>query len=453
MKKKALVFILALFLLTTWGSIYIVGASIDSEYINVRLTNPIKNKVSINIYSRDGFAIYNKDNLSRKVRELDTNFLNIGLHGGEIVLSYGDQDFFNLSNGDNLLIGSANDSNSIVKVEDNTYRGYLSLKTNGRELILINYISLEEYLYGVVPREMPASFNMDALKAQAIASRTYTLYNINKHRGEGFNLCDTTHCQVYGGMEGEHERTSRAVEETYGLVAQYNGQIIDSVYHSNSGGRTRDSEEVWGGYLPYLRGVDDPFSEGVTSSTWSFSISANDLYQRLRNNGINIGMPLNMEVVERTVSGRVKTIKIVGEYGEKILSESMYKQVLGAGNFRTTWFSILGDGASTVSWEYYTLDASGSSKLTSIKDSYVIDGSLNNSLLNHGKISVMDQDGVTTLDMEEVFRVDKFIISGKGFGHGVGMSQWGANTMGNKGYDFSSILKHYYTGVEINKIY
>ncbi len=99
---------------------------------------------------------------------------------------------------------------------------------------------------------MPASFNIEALKAQAIAARTYTLHNINKHSGEGFNLCDTTHCQVYGGMDGEYESTNRAVNETRDMVIKHNGEIIDALYHSNSGGDILGIQRRLGGVITFL---------------------------------------------------------------------------------------------------------------------------------------------------------------------------------------------------------
>src|SRR5699024_6748175 len=125
---------------------------------------------------------------------------------------------------------------------------------------------------------------------------------------------------------------------------KYNGEIIDALYHSNSGGHTRDSKEAWGNHLPYLIGVEDRFSEATTASTWSFSITASELNRNLINNGINVGSPLNIDIVERSPSGRVTKIKVIGQNGEATLTESQIRQVLDANNLRTTWFSIEASG-------------------------------------------------------------------------------------------------------------
>ena len=454
MKKKSLIVFLILFTLINLFDInYANGISSKPKYINIKLSRPIKNKYSINLYSEEGFSIYYKDNLSREIEDLNANNLRINLVNGELIISNEYEDLFYLEDYEDIVIGSSNGHNSIIKVEDNYYRGYIFFKTHGNEIIPINYLSLEEYLYGVIPREMPAYFNMEALKAQAIASRTYALHNINKHIGEGYNLCDITHCQVYGGMAGEHERTNKAVDETYGMVIEYYGEIIDAVYHSNSGGHTRDSKEVWGGYLPYLIGVEDKYSEGVTNSNWSFSINSSELSKRLINNGIDIGYPLKIEVVERTPSGRVLRIKVLGQYGEEILSESQYKQIFGANNLRTTWFSIEREGEFNEK-NFYVVDYNSPSPRTiNINNSYVIHNVTESKLLDINRLSIIDKNKISTIDNRKNLSNGDFVIYGKGFGHGVGMSQWGANGMANEGYDFYEILKHYYTDVDINQIY
>lgn len=453
MKKKLLAFFLTLLFLTnTLMPVYGYNDFSQEQYINVRLTRPIKNKDSIKLYSQDGFSLYTKDRYPREIEYFDANYLNINLYNGEIIIT-DNNNLYYMADYEDVVIGSASRRNSQIKVEETPYRGYIFFDTSGGELVVINYISLEEYLYGVVAREMPASFNIEALKAQAIASRTYSLYNVNKHKGEGYNLCDTTHCQVYGGIDGEHENTNRAVDESRGMVIEYNNQVINSVYHANSGGHTRDSKEAWGGDLPYLRGVEDRYSEGVSSSTWSYSISPFQLLKNMEASGINIGFPLDIELVERTPAARVKRIKVIGQYGEKILNEDQYKAVFGAGNFRTTWFSIY-RGMSNIEQDLYGIGAQSShAEDININRAYVIRGGLGNSLLCRQEINIIDKGGIKKFEGGEILSGADFILQGKGYGHGVGMSQWGAASMANEGFDYGEIVKHYYRGVEINRIY
>lgn len=453
MKRKLMAFFLILLFITN-GPILVYGYNNFSQekYINVRLTRPIKNKDSIKLYSPDGFSLYTKDSHLREIEYFDTNYLDINLYNGEIIIT-DNNNLYYMSDYEDMVIGSANKRSSQIRLEDSFYRGYIFFDTNGRELVAINYISLEEYLYGVVAREMPATFNIEALKAQAIASRTYSLYNIDKHKGEGYNLCDTTHCQVYGGIDGEHENTNRAVDESRGRVIEYNQQIINSVYHANSGGHTRDSKEAWGGDLPYLRGVRDRYSEGVASSTWSYSISPFQLFKNMEDNGIKIGFPLDIEIVERSPADRVEKIKIIGQYGEKTLNEGQYKEVFGAGNFRTTWFSIYRE-VGNIEKDLYGIGGQFSyAKDININRSYVITEDFGKRLIGRREVNIIGKHGIKSLEGGDILSGSDFILQGKGYGHGVGMSQWGAASMAKQGFDHEEIIKHYYRDVEVNRIY
>jgi len=129
-------------------------------------------------------------------------------------------------------------SDTYLQVNDKPYRGDLIISSSVGGIQVVNELGLEDYLLGVVPQEMSPSWPLEALKAQAVAARTFTLKNMNKHHVDGFDLCDTSHCQVYGGVAAEHEATSIAVGDTAGLVLKYDGDLIDAYYHASSGGRT-----------------------------------------------------------------------------------------------------------------------------------------------------------------------------------------------------------------------
>ncbi len=148
---------------------------------------------------------------------------------------------------------------SFLKLNDRSYRGIFQLKNTGRGLALINILNLEDYLKGVVPLEMsPGTFNaLEALKAQAVAARTYALKNLGRHSALGFDLTDTQSSQVYGGLSAEHPLSNRAVEETAGEVITYKNELINALYTSTCGGMTEDAEKIFSGRpVPYLKGVN-----------------------------------------------------------------------------------------------------------------------------------------------------------------------------------------------------
>lgn len=184
-----------------------------------------------------------------------------------------------------------------VNYNSNYYRGYLEISKSGW---VINILSIEEYLLSVVPSEMPAYYPMEALKAQAVASRTYALRSKNRH-GE-FDLCSATHCQVYKGVKAENAKTTKAVLETIGEVITYNNQLIKAFFHSSSGGYTEDCKYVWGEDLPYLKGVKDV--EELLNDSWEKYLNLDEFLEKLIYSGISINGGLSLEL-EKTASGRV----------------------------------------------------------------------------------------------------------------------------------------------------
>ncbi|MGB9812813.1 MAG: stage II sporulation protein D [Thermovenabulum sp.] len=273
----------------------------------------------------------------------------------------------------------------------------------------IEQLPLEEYVKGVVAAEMPANFNIEALKAQAVAARTYAVKRMINFGGSGCALhpgadvCDDpTHCQAYisktemikkwGIFAFYHfySKINQATLATKGLVILYDGKPIDPLFHSTSGGRTENSEDVWGKYIPYLRSVSSPGEEDSPKFLSVKSIPVSEMVVKFREKWPNIVIdPKNpekqMEVLERSSGGRIKRIKI--------------------GN----------------------IEAKG----TDIRELFELNST------NFTWVREKDEIRFTTI----------------GYGHGVGMSQYGANYMAKRGCNFIDILKHYYTGVVIQKFY
>ncbi|MCF6465911.1 SpoIID/LytB domain-containing protein [Clostridium sp. Cult2] len=445
------IFVLMILMIMIFGFIfpnhYIYANPLENNFLRIRLTSPIKSSEVVNLHSEEGFFIYSRDNLMEYIESIEVDNIKVTIkEEGEIyILDIDDNLLFSYNHEDDLIISSKDEYDKNIKVEDKTYRDYMSFKIVNGNLILINYVDIDNYLYGVVPREMPTSFEMEALKAQAIAARTYALKNINKHNNEGYDLCDTTHCQVYGGMDGEQEKTNRAVDETKGMIITYNGDVIDALYHANSGGLTEGSLEAWGNNHPYLISVDDRYSMDAPNSNWSLQLTAEEISSSLKNNGMNIGDVIDIEIIETSSNGRVTQLKIIGTLGEKVLMNSQIRLIFGTTELKSTWFTIQKGDSGGVVTSFYAIDGnSDKPKLIHMNSVHVIDGSFKPSSTRGLTSRFINRDRAVDISDNS-----SFIIEGKGYGHGVGMSQWGAQRMAESGYSYEDILKHYYNGVEI----
>lgn len=216
-----------------------------------------------------------------------------------------------------------------ISVNSMAYRGMLEINENGW---IINTLNLEDYLMGVLPGEMPPSYPLEALKAQAVSARTYALINFRKHKF--FDLCSNVHCQVYKGVNFERQRTNIAVKETMGEVITYNGQLIKAYYHSSSGGITENSEDVWGEYCPYLRSVKDV--EEVNNDIWTVSLSLEEIKMGINKANMYLEEIFSIEL-EKSSTGRVKNV-IIRSNGEKwTIKGTLWREIF---NLRSTLFDI-----------------------------------------------------------------------------------------------------------------
>ncbi len=288
-----------------------------------------------------------------------------------------------------------------VELQDYNYKQYDTIKLLHKDANTIEELPLDEYLLGVVSAEMPATFEQEALNAQAVVARTYTIYSIvhnqNKH-GEADICDDSTCCQAWISKEDRMARWEEnvrnenwnkitlAVNNTAGKIITYNGEVIDAFFHSNSGGATEAPVNVWGGTnYPYLQSVEtageDAYSQYSSETILSKEELKNKILQKHSDFVIDYNDSNCISILEYTESGRVKTIKI----GNLNLSGVEVRTLLG---LRSANFSVSIEG-------------------------------------------------------------DNIKFSVKGYGHGVGMSQTGADSMAKSGSNYQDIIKHFYTGVEI----
>ena len=295
--------------------------------------------------------------------------------------------------GEILTIRPSDKSDGGLALDGRRYRGSLELRHRGAGLTAVNIVPVDDYLLSVVPEEMPTDWPAEALKAQSVAARSFALKSRGRHAAEGYDLCTTTHCQLYKGIASEKTASTAAVRATRGEVLTYGGQPIEALFHTDSGGMTESSEDVWGSHVPYLRAVRDT---PMGTMPWTKTVSTADLEKKLAAKGHNIGrlraielspLAVGRAAKDRTASGRVKAMTVTGTKGSVTLSG-------------TAWRSLLGLKSAL-------FDA----KLT--------------------------KDSVT--------------FTGFGAGHGLGISQWGAKRLAETGKSYADILHHYYTGVTLQR--
>lgn len=335
-------------------------------------------------------------------------------------------------------------ANAVSNIAFNTlkYRGSLFLKRIPTGHINIyNELPFEQYLYGVVPAEMPSSWHMEALKAQAVAARNYGILSIGKHTKDGFDVCNGTHCQAYRGFGHENERTNQAVNETAGKLVLYNDKLITTYFHSSSGGRTENSENVWSAPYPYLVGVDDKYGLGSPYDNWTKKFNKADIQQKLLDNKIDIGLITDIIPLQVSINGRVINLEIRGTKGSTQLAKEKIRSIMGTSDLRSIWYtistdadlfvmnSITGKPDTTRAGSLYVMSANGVQKVNTANN----------------KVYVKDQSTIANIAVVPEY----YIFNGKGWGHGLGMSQYGAKGMAEAGFNFIQILEHYYTGAKV----
>ncbi|WP_047984449.1 SpoIID/LytB domain-containing protein [Ornithinibacillus californiensis] len=363
-----------------------------------------------------------------------------------ITVSSGESEIKVVADGFEQIVPNAiqiSSENGVIKINGSQYRGIGEVGFNSAGTLAgINELPLEEYLYGVVPRELPPVpyGELEAQKSQAVAARTYAISGLGKRSADGYDLLPTTSDQVYGGYDVEHPISTQAVQETEGVVATYNGKLINAVYHSTTGGYTANNEDVWASDpVPYLRGVPDSQRGKAIENVPTlevFKSHANPKSLRAQRNGdfeadwskyhrwyfqwtneeisevlsdyfsTDVGEVYEINVLERSNSGRVLEIEFVTENG--------------------TFYEF----KDRIRWSLKYINANGGQSVL-LSTLFYVEPVIDNS--------------TKTLTGFEVY--------GGGWGHGVGLSQTGAMGMAVKGHTYDEILKHYYQGIELEERY
>lgn len=327
------------------------------------------------------------------------------------------------------------------------YRGGLEFSLSEENTIFtVNIVNIEEYLFSVVASEMGPSFHSEALKAQAIASRSYVLASIiNRDEDSIFDLWDTTYSQAYKGYGIEAPSTTQAVIDTRGQVLCYKDDIIKAFYYSTSGGHTEASENVWVQPIPYLVGVSDLYESEPAASPWIVELSKEQVQDLLLEEDLDLGLIKDIKIVNTTSSGRVSALYIEGSKSSTVLEKNAIRKL----GLKSTKFHLLEEDSISILGHN-----TASPSTLSLCDSrlYIQQTTGIEPLqLEHQQLIVSSKDNL--YNYTDMSKVEDFIFVGMGYGHGVGMSQSGANGMAINGFLYEDILLHYYTDVSIQSIY
>ncbi len=333
-----------------------------------------------------------------------------------------------------ILPAQGNDP-QVLSINDKAYRGALEVRRlSGSDMTVINVVGLQEYLYGNIPPEIGGTSHPEALKAQALVSKMYTINNLGKHGKTGFDVCATTHCQVYKGYSVEVKSCNDAIDQIKDKVITYDNSLAGQIfYFASSAGRTEDSENVWGSPFPYLKSVEDKY-EPVYS--WTTTLRVSDIMAKIP----DIGNVLGMSILKTSAAGRVTQLAVRGDKRSDpaVYSLERCRTIFG---LDSQMYTITTDA------DVYMASRDLTPLKTQVGGKKVLTSSGTRTITaTNNKVHVLGAGG----KQKTVALVpETYVFSGKGWGHAVGMSQEGARSMGKAGFTYDQIITHYFLGTKI----
>ncbi|MGN0506860.1 MAG: SpoIID/LytB domain-containing protein [Lachnospiraceae bacterium] len=336
-----------------------------------------------------------------------------------------------------------------VDMGTRVYRGRMEIgRYNKATLTAVNIVPIEEYLYSVVASEMPSVWHNEALKAQAVCSRSYALikagYSGASNAKKGYKMVDTTSSQVYKGYLAETAKATAAVKETKGEMVCYGNQVVAAYFFSTSGGRTESSKEAWAVEKPYLVSVTDLYETNPAKKPWLVSMTKQELGKLLELKGMSLGTIQNVKATSFTDTGRVYALLVTGTKGETTIQESAIRTLFG---LYSTKFKIV-ESAETP--DLVTITGAGGSREQRISDSYLLSaGGITKASASAEQYIVRGAENLMNYPCTAPADEDTLLFAGMGYGHGVGMSQSGAQGMAEAGFSYKEIIEYYFTGAKV----
>jgi stage II sporulation protein D len=287
-----------------------------------------------------------------------------------------------------LLIKPLDDTS--VTINNHNFRGdILLMRTPNNRITVINSIDLEDYIKGVLYHEVSHHWPMEALKAQAVATRTYALYKMQGSHHNDYDVTNDIYSQVYGGKDSERYRTGLAVDRTSGQVLSFDDKILPAYFHATCAGMTEDAKELWDTDIAPLRGVPCMFCQDSPHMHWKKNFRLRDIQLALNKHNLKMGLIKDITIMDRDRSGRIRSLKITDRDGNEItISGKDFRDFIGPNDIRSNNYEITMQG-------YY------------------------------------------------------ITFNGKGWGHGVGLCQWGARGMAEQQFNYKQILSYYYPGSQL----
>ncbi len=276
-----------------------------------------------------------------------------------------------------------------LRMNGKSYRGMLELSVQNGKLLVVNQLALEQYLVGVINSEISSTWPMESIKAQAVIARTFAVAKRKERSKALYHLESTVMDQAYEGSDEEDSRAARGVVETKDEVLTYNSSVIQAFYHANSGGRTEASQNVWGIALPYLQGVECQYGLTSTTSSWEQAVPLSKIEAALKSFKV-VGLT-DIKAGPRNNRGRLKNVVLVTERGNVTLLATKFRMAVGSTVVRSTNFSVRVEGGTAY-------------------------------------------------------------FNGVGYGHGVGLCQYGAKQRALDGFKYDEILSYYYPGTKLSKL-
>lgn len=371
----------------------------------------LQGQKKVTISAKFGFQIFNlEDNKKKIFTRWNSSFVKIHQtqHG------FG---FLNKKDFHRLYIKPFKRQN--ILVNGKAYRGTIEIfEDKFGKLTIVNKVDLESYLYSVIKAEMLITSPIEALKAQAVVARTYAMKNKDKFRDTfGFGLTADVRSQVYSGVESEHPLSIKVVKQTNGMVITHNKELISTYYHSACGGSTLDSKHWLGKDVEFLKSKTCNWCNAYKNYKWSLDIPYEKLKNLLRLDGNKISKILHLDLTNDP-QGRLSSVLVSHPQGKIKISGTKLRKLIGASIMRSTMAKEVHESSST--------------NIFQADEQAIMD------ILNRfGKPS-----GSRVL-----------VLKGQGFGHGVGLCQWGAKGLAKQNKSFKNILKYYYSNVDVIKTY
>lgn len=336
----------------------------------------VQNAVSVSLRVKGRFEVRDMDNNRSIYKSKNLKKALVGVSDNRI-------NFPRIGRGVSRSLQITPLSTGYVSVNKRIYRGKINLIAGDGRLLVVNELSLEDYLRGVINNEVAHYWPMEALKAQAIIARTYALYQKQFTKNKYFDLTNDVYSQVYGGRTAERWRTNRAVDLTRAKILTFQGNLFPAYYHATCAGKTEDALELWKVDLPPLKGVVCGFCADSPHFRWQARLAIEEMKDKLLKKGFAVDDISEIEITRLTASGRVSALKMQGKNTVIEITAKDFRQALGPDVIRSLNFTI---------------------RIIS---------------------------GIAYID-------------GLGWGHGVGLCQWGMYRMAEDGYKHMQILEYYF---------